>query len=83
MNCKKGDLAIITKAQHDYAEYIGRVVTCAELDIKPEGVYWLLAEKHKDGRRVFCLDSNLRPIRDNPGKDETLDWCPVPTKETA
>lgn len=28
-------------------------------------------------------DEYLRPIRDNDGEDETLQWAPVPTKETA
>lgn len=28
--------------------------------------------------RVFICDVNLRPIRDNPGEDETLQWAPVP-----
>lgn len=28
-------------------------------------------------------DEVLRPIRDNPGADETLTWLPVPEKETA
>lgn len=25
-------------------------------------------------------DSAMRPIRDNPGADQTLDWAPVPAK---
>jgi hypothetical protein len=25
-------------------------------------------------------DSTLRPIRDNPGQDETLDWAPIKEK---
>ena len=28
-------------------------------------------------------DTSLRPLRDNPGQDETLQWAPVPHKETA
>lgn len=28
-------------------------------------------------------DEFLRPLRDNPGQDETLQWAPVPHKETA
>ena len=35
-----------------------------------------------DGRQalvVGCADSELRPIRDQPGADETLGWAPVPT----
>lgn len=28
-------------------------------------------------------DESLRPIRDNEGEDETLQWAPVPVKELA
>lgn len=31
----------------------------------------------------YCRDGNLRPLRDNPGADETLAWTPVPKKEKA
>ena len=31
----------------------------------------------------YCPDSVLRPLRDNPGADETLAWAPVPKKEKA
>lgn len=30
----------------------------------------------------YSEDKNLRPIRDQPGEDETLTWAPVPHKET-
>lgn len=29
-----------------------------------------------------CPDAKLRPIRDQPGEDESLSWADVPTKET-
>ena len=32
--------------------------------------------------RVF-YDAYLRPLRDNPGQDETLTWAPVPKKVEA
>lgn len=30
------------------------------------------------GTIVFSADAHLRPIRDQPGEDETLQWAPVP-----
>lgn len=29
----------------------------------------------------WAHDSQLQPLRDKPGKDETLQWQPIPTKE--
>lgn len=29
-----------------------------------------------------CPDEKLRPIRDQPGEDETLSWCDVPSEVT-
>jgi hypothetical protein len=83
MNCKPGDLAVIVRADHP--KVIGWIVTVVG-PAQREGFDWsILADKRShwmDGTWA-CMDSQLRPIRDNPGKDETLDWCPVPTKETA
>ncbi len=31
----------------------------------------------------LALDADLRPLRDGPGEDETLQWCPPPIKELA
>jgi len=33
--------------------------------------------------RVFICDANLRPIRDTPGEDETLQWAPLPSEKVA
>jgi len=33
-----------------------------------------------DGERLEIPDSWLRPLRDNPGTDESLLWAPVPSK---
>jgi hypothetical protein len=84
MNCKPGDLAVIIRTSPAWAKYLGRLVTCLELDpYHRQGPSWRLDIKHTTGAHIYACDSGLRPIRDNPGKDETLDWCPVPTKETA
>lgn len=42
-----------------------------------------IADKSPAGFTNLAMDSALRPIRDNDGEDETLQWAPVPTKETA
>jgi hypothetical protein len=31
-------------------------------------------------RQCLLYDDWLRPIRDNPGQDETLDWAPIKEK---
>ena len=80
MNCKKGDLAIITDCLND-ANYLGMIVTCIE-------PYWSERRKchawkvdMKTGSYKGIADQHLRPIRDQPGEDETLTWAPVPHKE--
>ena len=78
MNCKPNDLAIIVRGVA-FSKYIGRVVRVVESN----GVLWRLDES-LDGNPDYWImvpDSCLRPIRDNPGQDETLTWAPH--KETA
>ena len=75
LNCKQGDLAVIVKAIDN--QFIGRILRCTKFndclgepawEFEPEiGHYWL------------CRDSNLRPIRDQPGDDETLEWASLPS----
>ena len=53
-----------------------------------EAINPIVAALHGDGKMLpvkyaVCPDSRLRPLRDNPGQDETLDWAPVPHKEAA
>lgn len=84
MNCKPGDLAIITQGRDS-----GKIVQCLHIASEPE-----LKElhPHKDflpvwaidqhvrwhrpsGAKVvapFCPDRLLKPLRDNPGEDEVL-----------
>jgi hypothetical protein len=81
MNCKKGDLAWIV-SDLDY----GKVVEV--LDGPNDCLWWirgrnLTLDDGRLGDECWIEDVNIRPIRDNPGQDETLDWAPVPTKETA
>lgn len=92
MNCKPGDLAVIVSCQDSFwAKDIGRLVTVVRA--WGDGVSWLIKPIDgrgfvtADGRRVEMAgdyDSNLRPIHD-PGedaRDETLEWLPVPAKQT-
>jgi len=57
------------------------------------GVYWLIDQPIPwfwgpvDDRRHFAalpfvLDANLKPLRDDPGQDETLTWKSLPDHHT-
>lgn len=86
MNCQKGDMAIVVKS---YAGHEGKIVTCLKFVGKVRGLigedYWETDTntRSEDGRTVdpHLRDSWMRPIRDQPGEDETLTWAPVPQKE--
>ncbi len=87
MRCKVGDLAIVVKS---LAGNEGKIVRCVQyigvVKWKVIGMddTWLLDQPLKNihGHSGFDMpDSFLRPIRDNPGQDETLQWAPH--KETA
>ena len=85
MNCVKGDLAVIVNTIPRFSRFIGRLVTVVELNnFRPDyfGLQWDTDLK-ENGSTVVVADRHLRPIRDNPGQDETLTWRDVPTKETA
>ena len=85
MNCKQGDLAVIVNTIPMFSRFIGRLVTVVELNnFRPDyfGLQWDTDLK-ENGSTVVVADRHLRPIRDNPGQDETLTWRDVPTKETA
>lgn len=91
MNCKQGDIAIIVRSA---AGNEGKVVTCLELIIDPPectpGAYWVtdasLLFVYTDDNspappKCLSRDDCMKPLRDDPVKDETLSWEPVPTKE--
>jgi len=93
MNCKPGDLAIQVRS---YAGNEGRVMTCIRLATRDEiskfgfsillGAVWLtdqLLVTNHGTQTPLSADSLLRPIRDTPGEDETLQWLDVPTTEKA
>lgn len=49
----------------------------------PTGLYGEAAAGSRMTSYAVVEDYGLRPLRDNPGTDETLTWAPVPHKETA
>ena len=87
MNCKPGDLAIVVKA-HKHAEHtVGAIVSVTtRFGMLGEWPAWNYKGVLRDklGRRITALeDVCLRPIRDNPGEDETLTWAGKPEKVSA
>ena len=84
MNCKEGDIARCVKDgpllgmlfQVSNLHYVEtRFGTLPTWDINP---------KHEfldGGVQTFLFDMVLRPIRDQPGTDETLLWAPVPKEK--
>ena len=84
MNCKPGDLAVIVKS---LAGNDGKVVKCIKyIGIKKWSINgpdhtWVIDRELPDiggSCSKFIEDRILRPIRDQPGTDETLLWAPVP-----
>lgn len=83
LNCKPGELCVIVGGRVD--SVIGKIVKTVRLDpIFNDPPCWILDEPIYDlhGREVAPRDATMRPIRDQPGEDETLTWAPVPHKET-
>ena len=94
MNCQKGDLAVMIRSA---AGNEGRIVTClrlaSEKEVKETSFrsnlepVWIIDSSLRSscGRSMsMAIDAWLRPIRDQPGEDETLTWAGFPTthKET-
>lgn len=94
MNCKPGDLAVMV---YSTCGNEGKIVRCEVyigdvLALWPDGTERTLVDAWRldqpvrgfDGRFTnLTPDAWLRPIRDNDGEDETLQWAPVPHKEVA
>lgn len=75
MNCVKGDLAVIISSLR--GDQVGKLVVVKDFILLKSGSPGWITQCN-----VFCFDKNLRPIRDQPGEDETLTWASVPQKET-
>ena len=87
MNCKQGELGIVVAVRgvgDKNKGHIGKIVTAVE---RIHGDQWItepvLLDLDGTSSWISLDDSELRPIRDSDGEDETLQWAPVPTKETA
>ena len=79
MNCKAGDLAVIVSGSA-FRKHFGRIVTVTKLYKSDIFLLWHLSESldgNPDGW-LLVPDKCLRPIRDTPGEDESLQWAPVP-----
>lgn len=84
MNCKPGDLAFIVKS-HD-SRNIGKLVTVLRVYPRQTDSWFIVCDSAMyglfsdwpAGAEVATFDHCLRPIRDWPGVDETLQWAPVP-----
>lgn len=76
MNCKQGDLAVIVRALPGAERHIGKVIECREMFTSHS---WLVPASFAP--HIAVLDAHLRPIRDNPGDDETLTWASKPEAE--
>lgn len=81
MNVRPGDLAVLV-ASLNYQENIGSIVKVLGPGPDWYGFATWFITPAKMGT-VWARDSALRPIRDQPGADETLTWAPVPQKEPA
>jgi len=79
MNCKQGDLAIIVRSEVA-PEFIGRIVRLGGPVTMLEIPGWFIDGEPLDGRYWLVADRCVRPIRDQPGDDETLALAgrPVP-----
>ena len=84
MNCKQGDLAIgvrVSAAANDWV--IGRIVLCEQLRIVRGFSGWMIEGQivSPDSHNfdyAWVADHCLRPLRDQPGDDETLEWSGLP-----
>lgn len=101
LRCRQGDLTIAIKTQH--GEHVGAIVRCVRFvgAAKLTGIAervpdcWVIEFNGRttspQGLPWMMPDAYLRPIRDQPGEDETLTWAglpkpiaqPTPAKEVA
>lgn len=90
MNCKEGDLAVYVGKLSP--RDVGAIVTCVRfLGVRrvldgSNALVWEVTPplRYTEAtRKDWISDCSLRPIRDNPGQDETLSWAPVPKKVEA
>lgn len=83
MNCVIGDLAVIVRGKSlgTLVEVKGHSVMGPQywlVDVLGEPIAGTLYGEPCAMRGGNIEDSRLKPIRDKPGSDETLQWSPVP-----
>jgi hypothetical protein len=97
MNCKPGDLAVVVGAYRLDGNIGGLVRVDAKYAGWDVPAWWCETLTHfkahfevagvdvdiKPGTRAVVADKQLRPLRDNPWKDETLEWAGLPKQEYA
>jgi hypothetical protein len=84
MNCKPGDLAVLVRSMSGNE---GRIVRCVRYlgvipyVVGPDAASWEIdppIPSLQGGTTDTAPDDWLRPIRDNDGDDETLQWAGKP-----
>ena len=86
LNCKPGDLAVIVMSQD--SRNIGKLITVKRKYERETKMFswWVccssevfgIARDFGPNEEFGIYDAYLRPIRDQPGADETLQWAGVP-----
>lgn len=90
MRCKPGDIAVIVSAPLSGLDIlIGAHLQCVDLcdlakRLLDEPVWHIIPMSPclSNGLFTHLPDSCLRPLRDGPGRDESLEWAPVPKTRT-
>ena len=86
LNCKVGDLAIVVRS---VIGNTGKIVRCLRLhpamcdvngdrDQQTWEIDQAIGILENGEKCALFSDRNLRPIRDQPGEDETLTWVGLP-----
>lgn len=90
MNCVKGDLAVIVRS---WSGNDGKIIRCVGfMGAQPwyehgrgwvDEATWEIDQELPNGKGFVLnqiCDSQLRPIRDQPGADESLTWAGRPAE---
>lgn len=84
MNCKPGDLAVVVKTHCEAMDLLGKVILVGAAEPAMALPHWRAVPPvidPKDGKEWVFADMQLRPIRDQDGEDETLQWAGLPHKQ--
>ena len=91
MNVQAGDLAILIRSAAGNEGAVFRILEWHpdQKKLLPNGSIvigvWLIDRSlmgHNGGMTQHVRDENVRPIRDNPGTDETIQWAGKPNEVT-